>query len=95
MNLGRLLFRIWIAVSLCWIVAWSWYYHVFSCGPVHDGEVADLGWHCDGPPAADGQYLVVPLPVMVAVIVGIPIAVLFAGVSLHWIALASRRDRTN
>jgi hypothetical protein len=77
---------------VCWIGAWCWYYHIFSCAPLHEGEVTNLGWHCDSPPTFDGQYYLFPLPVMLAVIVGIPLAILAAGISLHWIALALQRE---
>jgi hypothetical protein len=88
----RLLFRVWIAASVCWIGAWSWYYHILSCAPLHEGEAANLGWHCDSPAALDGQYAIFSLPVMLAVIVGIPLAVLVAGIALHWLALTFRDD---
>jgi len=90
--LTRTIFRVWIAASVCWIGAWSWYYHIPSCAPLHEGEVTNLGWHCDSPTAFDGQYYLYPLPVMLAVIVGIPLAILAAGISLCWVALALRRE---
>ena len=92
MTLGRALIGLWMAASLCWMGAWSWYYRILSCGPRHEGEAGGLGWHCDGPPTVDGQYYLVPLPVMAAVIVGIPVATLLAGIALRGIAQALRRD---
>jgi len=76
---------------LCWAGFWSWYYRVLSCGRLHGDEPISLGWHCDGPILADGEYYVVPLPVMVAVMIGIPLAVLVVGFALRWIALAFQR----
>ncbi len=34
----RIVFRVWTAVSVCWIGAWSWYYQLPSCAPMHEGE---------------------------------------------------------
>jgi hypothetical protein len=90
----RFFFRVWIAASVCWIGAWSWYYHLPSCAPLHEGEVANLGWHCDSPAVFDGQYDIYSLPEMLAVIVGIPLAILVAGISLYWLVLIFR-DRAN
>ena len=87
----RTIFRIWIAVSVCWIGAWSWYYRILSCAPLHEGEVMNLGWHCDSPAAADGQYYILPFPVMLAVIVGVPLAILAAGIAFYWVALSLRQ----
>lgn len=88
----RIIFRVWIALSVCWIGAWSWYYHIPSCAQLHEGEVTNLGWHCDSVSTVGGQYQLFPLPVMLAVIVGVPLAILAAGVSLYWIGLALRRE---
>jgi hypothetical protein len=86
----RFLFLVWSAASVCWIGGWGWYYHLPSCGSVHEGEAANLGWHCDSPVVFDGRYDIYSLPVMLAVIIGIPLAILVAGISLHWLALTFR-----
>lgn len=77
------LLKIWAALALCWAVGWSWYYHLDSCRALHDGENTTIGWHCDGPVGASGEHTLVPLVVMVAAIVGLPIAVLVAGIALR------------
>lgn len=79
---GHLL-KVWAALSLGWAVGWSWYYHLDSCRALHDGENTTIGWHCDGPVGATGQHEIVPLIVMVAVIAGLPLAVLVAGLALR------------
>jgi hypothetical protein len=67
-------------------VGWSWYYHLDSCRSLHAGEDTAIGWHCDGPVGATGGHEMVPLLVMVAVIIGLPLAVLVAGLALRLIA---------
>ena len=67
-------------------------YQLPSCAPMHEGEAANLGWHCDSPAMFDGQYDIYSLPVMLAVIVGIPLAILVAGISLHWLVLDFRDE---
>jgi len=57
-----------------------------------NAEAANLGWHCDSAAAFDGQYDIYSLPVMLAVIVGIPLAILVAGIALHWLALTFRDE---
>ena len=59
---------------------------------MHEGEAANLGWHCDSPAAFGGQYAIFSLPVMLAVIVGVPLAVLVAGIALHWLVLTFRGE---
>lgn len=86
----RIVFLAWAAVSVCWIGAWSWYYRLPSCAPMHEGEAANIGWHCDSPAVRDGHYNVFSFPVMLAVIVGVPLAVLAAGTALYWLALTFR-----
>jgi hypothetical protein len=86
--------KVWFAFSACWVGFWSWYYHVPSCGSPHLGEAANLGWHCDGPVAEAGGYEIVPLVVIVAVIVGVPIAVLLTGVAIRLLAFQDRRSDT-
>jgi hypothetical protein len=88
----RWLLWAWIVVSLGWAGFWSWYYRILSCGPLHEGESTGIGWHCDGPPAAGGGYEVIPVPVVVAVVVGLPIAVLIAGIAIRWLFIGSRRN---
>ena len=83
--------KVWFAFSACWVGFWSWYYHVPSCGSPHPGEAANLGWHCDGPVAEAGGYEIVPLVVIVAVIIGIPIAVLLMGVAIRLLAFQDQR----
>ena len=87
MTLGTgFLLKIWAALSFCWAVGWSWYYHLDSCRALHDCENTTIGWHCDGPVCASGEHTIVPLIVMVAVIVGLPLAVLVAGIALRLLA---------
>jgi hypothetical protein len=78
-----LILKAWAALSVSWAVGWSWYYHLDSCRTLHAGEDTAIGWHCDGPVGSGGGYEMVPLLVMVAVIVGIPLAVLLAGIALR------------
>lgn len=82
----RILLRVWILACAIWIVAWSWYYHIPSCASHHEGEAANLGWHCDSPSAPAENFFT--LPEMLAIILGIPLAVLAAGAALHWLAAA-------
>ena len=51
-----------------------------------------MGWHCDGPVAEAGEYEIVPLVVMVAVIIGVPIAVLLTGVAIRLLAFQDQRS---
>jgi hypothetical protein len=53
-----------------------------------------MGWHCDGPVAEAGGYEIVPLVVVVAVIIGIPIAVLLMGVAIRLLAFQDQRPNT-
>jgi len=87
--------KAWFAFSVCWVGFWSWYYHVPSCGSLHLGEAANIGWHCDGPVAEAGEYEIVPLVVMVAVIIGVPIAVLLMGVAIRLLAFQDQRSDKN
>lgn len=84
-TIGHKMIKVWIVLSACWVGFWSWYYHLPSCGS-HPGEDATIGWHCDGPVAEGGSYEIVPLVVMVAVIIGVPIAVLLMGVAIRLLA---------
>jgi hypothetical protein len=93
-TIGHEMIKAWFACSACWVGFWSWYYHVLSCGSLHLGEAADMGWHCDGPVAEAGGYEMVPLVVVVAVIIGIPIAVLLTGVALRLLASQDQRPTT-
>jgi hypothetical protein len=86
--------KAWLAFSACWIRFWSWYYRILSCGSLHPGEDADIGWHCDGPVAETGGYEIVPLVVMVAVIIGVPLAVFLTGVAIRLLVFQDRRSNT-
>ena len=83
--------KAWFALSAGWVAFWSWYFHVLSCGPLHLGEAAEMGWHCDGPVAEAGGYEMVPLVVAAAVIIGIPIAVLLLGIAIRLLVLQDQR----
>jgi hypothetical protein len=84
--------KAWFVLSACWIGFWSWYYDVLSCGPLHLEEAANMGWHCDGRVAEAGEYELVPLVVVAAVIIGVPIAVLLTGVAIRLLAVQDRRS---
>jgi hypothetical protein len=87
--------KAWFAFSACWVGFWSWYYDVPSCGSLHHlGEATNIGWHCDGPVAEAGEYEIVPLVVIVAVIIGVPIAVLLMGVAIRLLAFQDQRSNT-
>ena len=86
--------KAWFVLSACWVGFWSWYYDVASCGSLHLGEAAEMGWHCDGPVAEAGDYELVPLVVVAAVIIGVPLAVLLTGVAIRLLALQDRRPNT-
>jgi hypothetical protein len=86
--------KAWFALSVCWVGFWSWYYDVPSCGSLHLGEAANMGWHCDGPVAQAGGYEILPLVVVVAVIIGIPIAVLLMGTAIRLLAFQDQRPTT-
>ena len=75
--------KAWFALSACWVGVWSWYYDIPSCGS---------GWHCDGPVAEAGEYEIVPLVVMVAMMIGVPIAVLLTGVAIRLLAFQDQRS---
>jgi hypothetical protein len=49
-----------------------------------------MGWQCTGPVAEAGEYELVPLVVVVAVIIGIPVAVLLTGVAIRLLAFQDR-----
>jgi hypothetical protein len=83
--------KAWFAFSACWIGFWSWYYDIASCAPLHLGEDMSTGWHCHGPVAEAGDSEIVPLVVMVAVIIGVPIAVLLTGVAIRLLAIPDQR----
>ena len=51
-----------------------------------------MGWHCDGPVAEAGGYEMVPLVVVVAVIIGIPIAVLLLGIAIRLLVFQDQRS---
>ena len=84
--------KAWFAFSACWVGFWSWYYDIPSCGSLHLEEAASIGWHCDGPVAEAGGYEMVPLLVVAAVIIGIPIAVLLMGVAIRLLAFEDERS---
>jgi hypothetical protein len=94
MTVRRALIGAWAVLSLCWVGFWSWHYHVISCGPTHAGESFSIGWHCDGPVLAGGDYEIVPIVVILASIIGIPLAILFAGIALRLIAIHLDRPQT-
>ena len=58
--------KLWTVISACWVGFWSWYFHIPSCGSLHLGEDANIGWRCNGPVAETGGYEIVPLVVVVA-----------------------------
>ena len=84
--------KAWFVLSACWVGFWSWYYDVPSCDSFHLGETATTGWHCNGPLAEAGQYELVPLAIVAAVIIGVPIAVLLTGVAIRLLAVQDRRS---
>jgi hypothetical protein len=86
--------KVWIALSACWVGFWSWYYRLPSCGSLHLGEDVNIGWHCDGPATESGGYEKVSLVVMVAVIIGVPLAVLLTGVAIRLLAFQNQRSNT-
>jgi hypothetical protein len=49
-----------------------------------------MGWLCNGPVAEAGEYELVPLVVVVAVIIGVPLAVLLTGVAIRLLAFQER-----
>jgi hypothetical protein len=81
----------WIVFTVCWVFGWGWYYNLPSCGVLHAGETADIGWHCDGPLGSIEGYEIVPLFIMAMIIVGVPIAVFCAGVAIRFL-LSPARD---
>ena len=87
--------KVWLACSACWIGFWSWYYRIPFCGSLHPGEDAQIGWHCDGPATEASGYEIVPLVVLVAVIIGVPIAVLLTGVAIRLLAFKDEGSNTN
>ena len=91
-TIGHKMIKAWFAFSAGWVVFWCWYFHVLSCGTLHLGEPADMGWHCDGPVAEAGGYEMVPLVVLVAVIIGIPIAVLLLGIAIRLLVFQDQRS---
>ena len=84
----RPLFVAWVVFSICWVLGWGWYY-LPSCGEVHAGETAEIGWHCHGREGEDNE--VVPALTMAAVIVGVPIALFFTALALRFL-LHDRRS---
>jgi len=93
MNVRRALIGAGAVLSLCWVGFWSWHYDVVSCGQMHAGESFSIGWHCDGPVLAGGDYEIIPIAVILAPIIGIPLAILFAGIALRLIAIEFQRSR--
>jgi hypothetical protein len=93
MNWQKVLIAAWVIFSAGWIGAWSWYYNLPSCGPVHEGEASSFGWHCDGPVLSGGDYNILPLAVMVAVIIGIPVALGFGLIAFRLIVLEFYRTK--
>jgi hypothetical protein len=81
----RRLLIVWSVFAACWAFGWGWYYDLPSCGDLHPGETADIGWHCDGPLGAIEGYEIVPLLIMAAIIVGVPIAVFCAGMAIRFL----------
>ena len=53
-----------------------------------------MGWQCNGPVAEAGEYELVPLVVVAAVIIGVPLAVLLTGVAIRLLAFQDRRSNT-
>jgi hypothetical protein len=51
-----------------------------------------MGWQCNGPVAEAGEYELVPLVVVAAVIIGVPLAVLLTGVAIRLLAFQDRRS---
>jgi hypothetical protein len=84
--------KAWFVLSACWVGFWSWYYDVPSCDSFHLGETATTGWLCNGPLAEAGEYELVPLAIVAAVIIGVPIAVLLTGVAIRLLAVQDRRS---
>jgi hypothetical protein len=84
--------KAWSVISTCWVGFWSWYYDVPSCGSLPLGETANTGWLCNGPAAQAGEHELVPLVVVAAVIIGIPVAVLLTGIAIRLLALQDRRS---
>ena len=82
----------WFVLSACWVGFWSWYYDVPSCGSFHPEGAASTGWVCNGPVAGAGEYERLPLAVVAAVIIGVPIAVLLTGVAIRLLAFPDRRS---
>jgi hypothetical protein len=93
MNWRQVLIAAWVVFSACWISTWSWYYNLISCGRVHEGEADNFGWHCDGPILAGGDYNILPFAVMVAVIIGIPLALGFGLIVFRLIVLDFYRSK--
>jgi hypothetical protein len=50
-----------------------------------------MGWHCHGSVAEAGDSEIVPLVVMVAMIIGVPIAVLLTGIAVRLLAIPDQR----
>ncbi len=75
----RRLLVAWLVLSAGWVVVLSWYYDLLSCGEVHPGEATSIGWHCDSRLGVEGDYQLVPALIIVAVIVGVPVAVFMIG----------------
>jgi len=82
----------WTVFVACWVFAWAWYYDLPSCGELHPGETADIGLHCDGPIGKVDGYEIVPLLIIAAVIVGVPIAIFFAGVAIRFLLSQDRES---
>ena len=93
MNWRQILIATWVVFSACWIGAWSWYYNLPSCGPLHEGEATSVGWHCDGPILAEGDYNILPLAVMMAVVVGVPIALGWGLIAIRLIVVDFYRPK--
>jgi hypothetical protein len=84
--------KAWSVLSACWVGFWSWYYDVPACVSLPPGEAANTGWLCNAPVAQGGEYELVPLVVVVAVIIGIPVAVLLTGIAIRLLAFPDRRS---
>jgi hypothetical protein len=61
--------------------------------PRYEGEASSFGWHCDGPVLSGGDYNILPLAVMVAVIIGIPVALGFGLIAFRLIVLEFYRTK--
>ena len=85
--------KAWFVLSACWVGFWSWYYDVPSCGSSPSGRGRNHGMALQWARSRkQAQYELVPLVIVAAVIIGVPVAVLLTGVAIRLLAVQDRRS---